>query len=91
MMEQVDELMREYMTVLLERMKKPETPLLEINDGIRLITMHFVKIRNADDSDKKQLAQTVSDIVRREFSRFCNPTSDPIEKSETEGRKMRCD
>ncbi len=47
MMEQVDELMREYMTVLLERMKKPETPLLEINDGIRLITMHFVKIRNA--------------------------------------------
>ena len=43
----VNEVMETYMTVLLERMKKPETPLLEINDGIRLITMHFAKIRNA--------------------------------------------
>ena len=43
----VNEVMEAYMTVLLERMKKPETPLLEINDGIRLITMHFVKIRSA--------------------------------------------
>ena len=47
MEELTEEVMRQYMKVLLERMKKPETPLLEINDGIRLITMHFVKIRNA--------------------------------------------
>lgn len=47
MEELAEKVMRQYMEVLLERMKKPETPLLEINDGIRLITMHFAKIRNA--------------------------------------------
>ncbi len=47
MEELAEKVMRQYMEVLLERMKKPDTPLLEINDGIRLITMHFVKIRSA--------------------------------------------
>ena len=77
-----EEVMRQYMEVLLERMKNPDTPLLEINDGIRLITMHFVKIRNAADAvDRQQLAQNVFDRVHHEFSSFCSPKSDPKEQS----------
>lgn len=77
----MEDVMRQYMVVLLERMKRPDTPLLEINDGIRLITMHFVKIRSAGSSDRQQLAQKVFDSVHHEFSRFCNPMSDSEEQS----------
>lgn len=49
-MENLDEklarLMDEYVELLIERMKKPETSLMEVNDGIRLITRHFEKLRN---------------------------------------------
>lgn len=44
--EKLERLMDEYVELLTERMKKPETSLMEVNDGIRLITRHFEKLRN---------------------------------------------
>ena len=41
----------------------------------------IVNFRSAGSSDRQRLAQKVCDSVRREFSRFCNPMSDPEEQS----------